>query len=75
MSVMFNKVPDWLSGCEIVPSGYWVTAKRRRGEERRGGRSLEENRRLDLLSVKDTGLQRNDGRPQLVMGLLGKTRL
>ena len=39
VSVMFNKLPDWLSGCVIVPSGCWVTAKMRgrgRGEVRRG---------------------------------------
>lgn len=32
-SVMFNKLPDWLSGCVIVPSGYWETGKQ--GEEKK----------------------------------------
>ena len=44
---MFNKLPDWLSGCVIVPSGYMASAKQ--GEERGGkSRPIEEERRLDL---------------------------
>ena len=47
---MFNKLPDSLSGCVIVPSGYRVTAKQgdeRRREERKGGR--RKRRRDDLM--------------------------
>lgn len=75
MSVMFNKLPDWLSGCVIVPSGYRVTAKQggERREERRGGKKRKHYRggkRLDLNGVKDT--QRISKRPLLVTLLLEK---
>lgn len=60
---MFNKLPDWLSGCVIVPSGYRVSAKlgeEKRGGEGRGGKSTEEERRLDLHILECYGKQRND---------------
>lgn len=44
LSVMFNKLPDWLSGCVIVPSGYGClqnrerTRRRKQNEERVQGR-------------------------------------